>query len=124
LGEVQPVVLPLGLEPEEPDEPPMFGHGCVVVLVDTLDEGPAIVEWVVVEWFVVAAFATAKPMPMLRPKAPPAKARVVSGLLSFILFGPFLMRAARPPKHANLGVCSDRGRRLPRHRAEADQHST
>jgi hypothetical protein len=63
----------------------MFGHGWVVVLVDPLDDGPVVVEWVVVEWFVVAAFATAKPMPMLRPKAPPAKARVVSGLLSFIL---------------------------------------
>ena len=59
----------------------MFGHGCVVVLVDPLDDGA-----VVVGWLVVAAFATAKPMPMLRPKAPPAKATVVSGLLSFILF--------------------------------------
>lgn len=70
----------LPLELEEPDEPPMFGHGCVVVLVEALEEGT-----VVVGWLVVAALATAKPMPMLRPKAPPAKARVVSGLLSFIL---------------------------------------
>jgi hypothetical protein len=34
-------VLPLG--PEEPDEPPMFGHGCVVVLVDSLEEGTEVV---------------------------------------------------------------------------------
>ncbi len=79
LGKLQPVVLLLELE--EPDEPPMFGHGWLVVLVDPLDDGT-----VVVEWLVVAALATAKPTAMLRPKAPPAKARVVNGLLSFILF--------------------------------------
>ena len=27
------------MELEEPDEAPMFGHGCVVVVVDPLDEG-------------------------------------------------------------------------------------
>ncbi len=69
----------LPLELEEPDEPPMFGHGCVVVLVDPLEDGT-----VVVGLLVVAALATAKPIPMVRPKALPAKARVVSGLLSFI----------------------------------------
>ncbi len=57
----------------------MFGHGCVVVLVDPLEDGA-----VVVGLLVVAALATAKPIPMVRPNAPPAKARVVSGLLSFI----------------------------------------
>jgi hypothetical protein len=34
-------VLPLELE--EPDEPPMFGHGCVAVLVDALEEGTVVV---------------------------------------------------------------------------------
>ncbi len=59
----------------------MFGHGWVVVVVDWLDEGT--VELV---WLVGAALATTKPIPMLRPKAPPARARVVIGLFSFILF--------------------------------------
>jgi hypothetical protein len=99
-------VLPLGLE--EPDEPPIFGHGCAVVLVDPLEEGT-----VVVGLLVVAALATAKPIPMVRPKAPPAKARVVSGLLSFIFIGPFSECVARPPDQANLGVCSDLGGRSP-----------
>jgi len=34
-------VLPLELE--EPDGPPMFGHGCVVVLVDPLEDGTVVV---------------------------------------------------------------------------------
>jgi hypothetical protein len=34
-------VVPLELG--EPDEPPMFGHGCVVVLVDPLEEGTVVV---------------------------------------------------------------------------------
>ena len=33
----------LPLELEEPDEPPMFGQGCVVVLVDPLEEGTLVV---------------------------------------------------------------------------------
>jgi hypothetical protein len=66
----------------------MFGHGCVVVLVDPLEDGTVLVGLlvdpledgtVVVGLLVVAALATAKPIPMVRPKAPPAKARVVSG---------------------------------------------
>ena len=32
------------LELEEPDEPPMFGQGCVVVLVDPLEDGTVVVE--------------------------------------------------------------------------------
>jgi len=70
----------------------MFGQGCVGVVVDGLDEEEGVVdegiveEGIVVEVLpLVAALATAKPIPMLSPKAPPARARVVSGLLSVII---------------------------------------
>src|SRR5580658_6043558 len=74
----------------------MFGHGCVAVLVDPLEDGTVVVGLlvdpledgtVVVGLLVVAALATAKPIPIVRPKA--------------------------PPDQANLGVCSDPGGRSP-----------
>jgi hypothetical protein len=83
---------PEGLEPEGPEldgpgAPPMFGQTCVGAVVGVLDDEDDLL-WPVLP--VVAALATVYPIPMLSPKAPPAIARVMSGLLSLII-GSFLL---------------------------------
>jgi hypothetical protein len=77
---------PEGPEPEGPGAPPMFGQtGLGVVAGGLADED----ELVLVVPPVVAALAAAYPIPILRPKAPPAKARVASGFL-IVIIGSFL----------------------------------
>jgi hypothetical protein len=84
----QPVAVP-PLDPDGPPELPMFGHGCVAAppeegLVGWVD-GEVDVVTVVAGLLCVAALATASPAPMLRPKAPPARASVTRGFLSCII---------------------------------------
>jgi len=92
---VQLELVPLP-EAGAPGALPMFGQGCVGVVVEGLDEEEGVVdeglveEGIVVEvLLLVAALAAAKPMPMLSPISPPARARVVSDFLSvmFVLSG-------------------------------------
>ncbi len=64
----------------------MFGQTWLGVVVDGVDDED---ELVLVVLPVVAALATAYPIPILRPKAPPARATVASGFLTIII-GSFL----------------------------------
>ncbi|HXW80073.1 MAG TPA: hypothetical protein VEJ84_11285 [Acidimicrobiales bacterium] len=128
----QPVV-PL-LLPEDP-ELPMLGQGWSEEppdggLVDGLDgpdagvDGPVVgpddelpddelpddelvVTAVVAGVLCVVALATARPAPKLRPKAPPAKARVTNGFLSCITRSFLHMCCTTTADRANLGSCSD-----------------
>jgi hypothetical protein len=79
----------------------MFGHGWVGVVVDVApddDDDDDDEDGTVVVPPLVAALATAKPIPILRPNAPPARARVASGFLSTIAFAlSFLAGIWEPP---------------------------
>jgi hypothetical protein len=64
----------------------MFGQGCEGVVVDVPDDDDAVVDEVDgVVLPLVAALATARPIPILRPNAPPARARVVRGFLNTMI---------------------------------------